>query len=151
MQGCVLLWNRKLHTLLQQYQPYGEMGHDAWVNSVANVVGTVEIEPEPYICYRLHENNVSGYANGIVQRGIKGVRNYLINKHCTMDVFAQELLRGYSDLMDKDSQAYKTILIVAKYKDDYKSKLRLIHTEIISSCKYPDKLLWYLCVVFGRY
>lgn len=151
MHGCVLLWNKKLHVLVQEYRPNIRIFHDGWVNAIANAIGYVAVLPEPLILYRLHSNNLCGYGTNVFKRIKKGLRVYFGKKHPKRDLIAKEILAGYKKYMDMETEGYRTLLVLMHYKESYCNKIKLLQTNLIHDKPFPERVVWEMCVLMGRY
>lgn len=151
MHGCVLLWNAALQSKIKMHRTKMTFAHDVWVCSIANAIGVFKISDVPEIYYRLHENNVSGFAFGILQRLKKGINLYLGNGHPKRDLIAQELLNAYQEDMDISSIGYKNLKLLSNYKHNLKSKIEFIKSSMMQNYKMPDKFFWIVCVILGTY
>lgn len=151
MHGCVLMWNRNLHERLCNNVPGEIVSHDGWVNTVANAIGTVVVLEEPLIKYRIHSNNTAGHASGIIERAKKGIRIYLGKNHPRRDLIAKEILNRFASDMDHESNGYDTLVKIANYKRSCKDKVKLIRKDIIKKSKFPDIMLWIICVLMETY
>lgn len=66
LSGCTMVWNRPLQMILKDKdrrpsrQLLEKRIHDVWVAMVAAVTGDIVFDPDAYILYRQHENNVVG-------------------------------------------------------------------------------------------
>lgn len=151
MHGCVLLWNKMLHLLLQEYRPKIDVPHDVWVNSVANITGTVAVLSKPLIRYRLHSNNVSGYALNRFTRIKKGLRSYFGVNHPKRDLIAKEIIIGYGDYLNLNIRGKQNICILADYKKNFSSKTKLLCSEVITRYPFPERIFWMICVLLEKY
>ena len=151
MHGCVLLWNRELHERLRNNIPDDIISHDGWVNTVANAVGTVIILEEPLIRYRIHGNNTAGHASTTYERAKKGIKLYLGKNHPHRDILAKEVLGRFGEDIDPFSNGYDTLCKIANYKSSLKARLNLMNKDIIRKVRFPDRLLWWLCILAGTY
>jgi glycosyltransferase involved in cell wall biosynthesis len=59
-QGCAIIFNSKFHNLLQENLPPRFMMHDWWVVLLGQCFGDILLDKEPYMTYRLHNNNLIG-------------------------------------------------------------------------------------------
>ncbi|MCM1159753.1 MAG: glycosyltransferase [Roseburia sp.] len=151
MHGCVLLWNRKMHKYINMYRPECLVPHDVWVCLLANALGEVHILKKPYIHYRLHDNNVSGYATNRIDRLKKGIRLYLGTGHMERDCFAQEVLKGYSEWLDAKSEGYKFLQMLSTYKTNLGSKIRLLNSKKIKEADWKERIFWRICICLNKY
>lgn len=66
LSGCTMVWNHPLQTILkdEKRRPsrmlLEKRIHDVWVAMIAAVTGEIVFDPDAYIMYRQHENNVVG-------------------------------------------------------------------------------------------
>ena len=151
MHGCVLLWNKALDVILKSFKPKVTVGHDSWVCAVAHIVGEMKVDSMPHIFYRLHGNNVSGYALNCISRVKKGIKIYCGKGHPQRDLFAKQLIKGYGKYLNQNSKAYKNIEAVANYKSSYKAKIALINSEVIRYSEGLDRAFWIFCILIGTY
>lgn len=151
MHGCVLLWNRALQKKIKEYKPRISIAHDVWVCAIANSIGVFKISNTLDIYYRLHENNVSGFALGRLQRLKKGITLYIGKGHPNRDLIAQELLNAYREDMNEESIGYRNLKLLAKYKKNLGSKIKLIRSNMIQFDRTPDRYFWMICIILGTY
>lgn len=151
MHGCVMLWNRNLHTILQNNMPDQIVAHDVWLNAVANLTGTVEIISEPLIRYRIHNNNVSGFALNNISKIKKGIRIYLGKNHPNREYIAKTLLYFFEKNIDKRTDGYKTLILISKYKNNFVNKIKLISNDIVRKRDIYHKYLWIICILMNKF
>lgn len=150
MHGCVLVWNARLHSLLQEYKPKHKVAHDTWVNAVANLFGKVYLDSSPHINYRLHGNNVSGYSKTMISRFVKALKLYWGKNHRQQSIFAQELLNGYGRYIRQDDKL-KLINSISLYKSSLKCKWYLLNSGLIKSRNFVDRCFWILTIIMNKY
>ena len=67
--GCTMVWKRGLQQILRDSRPCaGILMHNSCVYLVASVVGTVSVEPQPLVRYRIYGANAFGVSNGLLPR-----------------------------------------------------------------------------------
>ena len=151
MHGCVMLWNKNLHTILQNNIPNKIVAHDAWLNAVANLIGTVEIISEPLIKYRIHDNNVSGFALNNIAKIKKGARIYLGKNHPNREYIAKTLLYFFEKNIDKKIEGYKTLILISNYKYSFFNKIKLINSDIVQKRDICHKYLCIICILMNKF
>lgn len=151
LHGCVLVWNKCLQEVLIKHRPSYVTAHDTWVNYVGNLIGTMVIDEEPHIYYRLHGNNVSGYAQNGRERLKKGFSRYFGKNHPRRDLLAKELLDGYASEIDRSRKSYHEVKLLAEYKRSLLSRIFLMRSDSIKLKKNPDRIFWRLCILVGSY
>lgn len=135
--GCTMVWNKQLYDLLtdKKRRPSSKLLHkrihDVWVAMVASVVGKIIYDPESYILYRQHENNVVGVKNSSV---IKQWIEKLIDpkKRNGRSTLCQEISEKFSDVI-RDRKCLNEIRLYGNYQTDLRAKLLLMkERELIS-------------------
>lgn len=148
--GCVQVWSKKLHTIIQSYKPSVIEPHDVWVNAIANLVSSTFIDITPHINYRLHGSNTSGYAQNEIDRIKKGVKLYLGKNHPYRDVLCKQLLEGY-EMLIKDKKKKEVLYLVANYKNNLRIKMRLLFHDFISKNPFQYRMLYRLCIITNNF
>lgn len=151
LQGCVQVWTRKLHDMIQSYRPKKVVPHDTWVNAIANIVSSTFVDENCYIDYRLHEDNVSGYTTSILKKIPKRLKLYFWKKHPLRDDFWKEILESGILHLGAQDVRYKTICLIAYYKKGLVNKLRLCFSSFFREMPLQYRLLWSLCVILNKY
>lgn len=151
VHGCTMVWNKELQVLLQSYIPSFNVPHDIWVNTVANAVGECILQNETYIRYRIHGNNVCGYAGNIFQRFKKAIKIYILNNPLESEKVAQAILKEYSNYVKVSEPGYVTLECISNYKTSLRNKIRLMNMSIIKECQLSDRLFRSLCILLNKY
>lgn len=102
--GCTMVFNRSLLDLVCRELPQIKIAHDYWFYMVACLCGTVAVDDESFILYRLHDSNQVGFKSGffeIWQRRLKSVSG-LFNSH-EKESIAKELLRIHDASMNREA------------------------------------------------
>ena len=151
MHGCTLVWNQVLQNIIIRYKPQSSVAHDTWVNTIGNLLGNVYLDPNPYILYRIHDNNVSGYGMTKADRLSKALRLYLGKNRRKQDVIAKEIIKGYGLYMDRESSAYKLIECISNYHDSFSNKYYIIKSDYITHRPILDICFWILCIMLNKF
>lgn len=83
ISGCVMVFNNELLKLTVKNKCFEEVkiGHDAWIYRVCSSVGgAVVFDPNSYIKYRQHGNNVTGVRQGVVNRLLRELKVFTSKK-----------------------------------------------------------------------
>lgn len=150
-QGCVQVWSKKLHNIIQSYQPKVTYPHDVWVNAVANIVSFTYIDSNYYINYRLHGNNVSGVAQNIFEKISKGLKLYILSKYPTTDILCKQLLEGYGDYLDETDIRYRQLLLTSKYRENFINKIKLLFSGIVNYADFSHRCLYWFNIIINKY
>ena len=151
LHGCVQVWSRRLHDIMQSYRPATIIPHDVWVNAVANIVSSTYIDVKPHIKYRLHGDNTSGYATNEIERIKKGIRLYLGKKHPHYDLLSTYLIEGFGDYLDKESEKYVALILVSNYKKSFLARVKLFFHEFITDTTFQYRTLYRIMILTNRY
>lgn len=149
--GCVLVWNEKLQRVIQKYRPQIDVAHDVWVCAIANAVGTMVLSVNTGILYRLHNNNVSAYGAKKIDKLKKRFRLYFGKNHPQRDKIAREILIGYSKWIHVNENGYENLILLKNYNKSLSNRIMLIKSNIFEGLNMKYRLLWKLCIIFGKY
>lgn len=123
-QGCTQVFNREFFKIVREKYPRIELPHDALFARLATLLGAYYYDSNAYILYRQHDNNQIGAETSFKEKTIVRVKRYAkINRIHYLDIFANEILYCYGDLMDKES--YDICYNVANYRKSVRSFLVL--------------------------
>lgn len=125
--GATMVMNDKLLSLIQKHKPQLEVTHDAYVIELANILGCTVYDKQSHILYRRHEENATGYGKNANQATPTLLDRYKKYKKAPKNGFserAEELLKGYGNLIDKSE--YDFLEKVSTYRNKLKNKLYLL-------------------------
>lgn len=151
LHGCVQVWTRKLHDIIQSYRPEVVVPHDTWVNAIANTVSSTFVDEHCYIDYRLHGDNVSGYTTSLLRKIPKRLKLHFGKNHPRRDEFWKEILKSNILNMDVTDVRYKTIFLIANYKKSLSLKLKMCFSPFFREMPMQYRLLWSMCVILNKY
>lgn len=121
-QGCGILWNNEAMRVLQSYRPSNKnIAHDYWVGLICYLFGKIYFCREPQFYHIRYENNSSEDGNKSKGR-IKRLRTLLFGKNAYMNP-AEDVLRGYSELLEEDRRIFLKKILYYKRKLLYKIQL----------------------------
>lgn len=149
--GCVQVWSNKLHKIIQTYKPKDIHPHDVWVNAIANLVSKTYIDKNCYIKYRLHGNNVSGYATNTIDRIKKGLKLYLFKDHPSCSNLSKQLLDNFSEFIKLEDNRIHTLNVLATYTCNFKNKVKLFFSNFIQDNSFQYRILYRLCILLNRF
>ena len=120
-RGCTMIFNNSLRKLVLKSGPPLCFAHDLWTLRVASYVGKIYKDEEAQIYYRDHRGSATK-ADGILER-----IGYSVKKYRSLDnhyyYYAQELLKHYKNLLDKNTTEYLEEIVKGKSSVLYKIKL----------------------------
>lgn len=151
IHGCVQVWTKKLHQIIQTYKPQETQPHDVWVNAIANMVSKTYVDPNCYINYRLHGNNTSGLATSTFDRVKKGIKLYVLSDRHHNDILCRQLLEGYGKFMDENDIRINQLSLVANYKNSFIKKIKLLFSGIVTYNDFQHKWMYRFCILINRY
>lgn len=151
IHGCVQVWTRRLHLIIQSYIPNITLPHDVWVSAIANLVSSTYVDSKCYINYRLHGNNTSGLATSTIERIKKGFRIYVISAKYTKENLSKQLLNGYGRYIEHNDRRYQLISLVANYRCGLLNRVKLAFGEMILSSDIQHRCLSWLQILLNKY
>ncbi|MGN8833597.1 glycosyltransferase family 2 protein [Selenomonas montiformis] len=136
--GCTMVFNRVLCDKLCQWRPdprYMSM-HDAWIYIVAAAIGNVVYDPDSYILYRQHGDNVSLLGSEMRNSPWKHwklrFKTLLDRRHdFRRSYYAKQVLDGYGDELRPD--VYNLVYDLANVRKSKRSKMRLIMSNTLQT------------------
>ena len=121
--GCVMVFNQRTLDLIARFRPdYIEM-HDSWIiRVVLSVNGKIVIDHRSGLLYRKHGDNVTETSFDLKGKIVAKIISMKKKEHFVKRT-SENLLRGYSDMIDDDK---KKILELFSKSDRLDYKIRII-------------------------
>lgn len=142
--GCTMVFNIVLKDLALQYEPKNKISHDNWIGLIGIFLGEYVFDNQTHISYRQHGNNVIGGNNGLIGTWKRRIKVLKRIKEYSRALVAQEILRGYIDLLSGDD--IKLLGLVANYRTSFRNKVSLIRDkEICRASKEKD--MWFKIMI----
>lgn len=151
LHGCTQVWTKKLHNILQSYYVPDSVIHDVFVNTLANMVSATHIDPQCYIYYRIHNNNTSGKAKNTLQKIKRGFTKYILPQKPTNNTLCFQLLNGYSNYINLKDKRYEYIILISKYNNNIKSKIKLLFSKYLFNYDFLRRGLIRICIVINKF
>lgn len=129
VSGCTMVWNPKLQNILRENIPSVDLLnnriHDVWVAMVAACLGKIIYDPNSYILYRQHRNNVVGIKK---EKYIKTIINKINNPKLLngRSKLAREIIEKFENEI-KDITILNTLKKYAYYTYSFNNKVQLIN------------------------
>lgn len=147
--GCTMVFNRKLLELVCLEMPQIKVAHDYWFYMVACLCGSVTIDDNSFILYRIHDNNQVGFKSGfreIWKRRIMSVLN-LMNSH-EKETTAKELLRIHGSSIHKNAR--DSVVGLSDYRSSFFKRFRLLMDNGYTYNKPSNDFWLKLKIILGR-
>lgn len=144
ISGCTMVWNRELNDLLvnPECRPSKDLLHkrihDVWVAAVASTAGKIIYDPEAYILYRQHSNNVVGVRKENIFRQWKKKIDDPSLRNGRSDL-AKELLEKYGQYI-QDPEKKELLRTYAYYRNQLNYKIKLLRDPEIARHSGEPKL-----------
>lgn len=125
--GCTMVFNAALFQLVKRHVPDQETQHDAYVYALGYLFGKVYYDPTPYIQYRRYTGATTSFGslpNSGKPTLLMRYRRYRKGPKNNFSIRAQELIKGYSKMMDENQRSF--LNTVAFYQDSPFKKLKLL-------------------------
>lgn len=124
--GCTSIFNQNTKKLVMKGDMNLKVAHDFWIPILCVLVGKVIYDPNSYILYRQHEDNVFGYNNSFFKIFKCKYKEFFSNERICEKV-AKSLLIYYCDILKKED--IQMIQEIAYYRDSIINKLKLLFSE----------------------
>lgn len=122
MQGCAMVFNEAAKKLVCRYTPKVKVPHDQWVNTLCYYFGEIYSINKPLFYHIQYGSNTSTAGNA---RGGQLSRLKLLLSGKTVYVnVAEDLLKGYDDLLSIKQRKFLTRL--CNYKHNIYYRIRLL-------------------------
>lgn len=116
--GCTMVFNKKLLQVIKSYTPDYYFMHDEWIYKVCVAIGgKVIFDPQPYIYYRQHGNNVIGglgdsWYKRLKFNAIKLLKPSTHHRYKTV----KEIVRGFQCVLpDDNKELLEKVLLANKF------------------------------------
>ncbi|MFY9810952.1 glycosyltransferase family 2 protein [Aquabacterium sp.] len=149
--GCTAVFNKELLAIARNFDHQDLYMHDGWIYRICMAVGGAAVfDKTSHISYRQHSNNVVGGVRGtFYKRFVRRLKSATVNRRCTRLIDAKALLAGYSELIQEPDRA--KILLVANYKKNIRSKLKLIISKEIKTNSTEHNISFVIAVLLGAF
>ena len=123
--GCTMVINRALRDIILKYDPQYLSMHDVWIYDVAQAIGAhVVFDHIPHILYRQHGGNVTGQSTSVMTEWKHRTGRLVKRDLHSRSKVAQEIYKGYYDMMPEENRILLTDFIEAK--THLKQRLQLL-------------------------
>lgn len=149
--GCTMVWNHALMEILgkAKHDPIYTPIHDKWITLLARCSGDVIIGKEPLQEYRIHKDNASGYATGILNRISKGIKLYWMRDGYNM-LYANDCINNVS-LLNTNILGVQYVFWVRNYKLKLWSRLKVACSPQIWKESISEGCIHSMSVLWGKY
>ncbi len=147
--GCTMVFNRSMKYIVNKYTPEYIWMHDVWIYDVALAIGAkVFFDPVPHIKYRQHAGNFVGQTNSIWHQWKERILRLWRHEHRRLYT-AQELLKGYGDLMPQENKMLTEKLI--RYRTSFNNKLSLLLSKDLKPADKTTRLMSRLALITNQF
>lgn len=146
--GCTMVFNYELKKLLSRDIPQYLIAHDFWVYQTAMIFGNVFYDDRSYIYYRQHSNNQIGAKTSTYEIWKRRINKFFSKKADGRALQAKELLRCFSHNIN--DEAIKSIAIVANYKHNIFSRIKLLLDGRYTMGKISNDVLLRFRILLGK-
>lgn len=128
--GCVMVFNRELLAVMQSLNLPDFRMHDILALDIAALYGNICFEPQAYLLYRQHENNVIGYNHKTIRpiQWIKDKNRMILHRQdYRIAEYAKKMLLLYPHVFNEKNR--KQFEIIAEYKKSLPRMFRLLRQD----------------------
>lgn len=146
-QGCTIVMNAAARKLVTRIRPDDRAAHDFWTGLICYYFGEVYYLDERLI-YHIRYNDSASFAGDI--KG--GQRNRFKQLILGKDIYynpANDLLRGYDDLLtDEEKSFLRTAMLARK---SWRNRLKILFDTDFCRISFGGTLLFKLCILLGKF
>lgn len=147
--GCSMVFNRKALELYLRGNIEDMNLHDSWIYiSVLACGGKVIEDPESYLLYRQHGNNVVGGNQSKFHTWKRRYKNFS-SKQLGRSTRVRNVLKTYGDIMPEAN--IKSATLIANYRKNFKTKLALLFSKKFRTRRMTANRLFYIAVLLNRF
>lgn len=145
--GCTMCFNKKLRDLIRKHRPVCEMMHDGWIHKLCLAVGgEVVYDPESFILYRQHGNNVVGGNSSFFKRWKRRITN-LRNLKKTRSSGIIEIYKFYRNQIKPEN--LEICKIVNEYDKSFIGRVQLAFCRKVYSKRRSLDFFFRMAVLIG--
>ncbi|MCV3324500.1 glycosyltransferase [Pediococcus ethanolidurans] len=124
--GCTMIFNNQMLELAQAHIPEQATQHDAYIYALGILVGNIFYDSHSYILYRRHSHATTGFSKQTKSGEptlLMRYRKYKKGPKNNFSIRAQELLKGYSNILDKNQINFLKRIAFYRHNFIYKGYL----------------------------
>ena len=146
--GCTMVFNEAAQELCSNHIPQGNIMHDTWMEVLCQFFGTVYYDPNAYIFYRQHRNNVIGVSTSKLQRIQRMISRVLSGSKQPRYEFAKIIDANIGSILSpKDAAEVKKIV---NYKNSFIDWMTLLFDRSIKNSSVKDELTFRMLTLIRR-
>lgn len=146
--GCTMVFNEAAQELCSNHIPQGNIMHDTWMEVLCQFFGTVYYDPNAYIFYRQHSNNVIGVPTSKLQRIQRKISRVLSDSKQPRYEFAKIIDANIGSILSpKDAAEVKKIV---NYKNSFIDWMTLLFDRSIKNSSVKDELTFRMLTLIRR-
>jgi rhamnosyltransferase len=146
--GCTIVFNLEAKKIINRYKVKNEYAHDFWVPIIILFTGRVIYDPNSYILYRQHNDNVFGGQRSLLKIFSIKIKQFNLNRDFHSNMIL-EILEGYGDLIT--SQDYKILKEITNYKNSIYYKIKALLNPQLRRETFKGTLFLKLLILFSKY
>lgn len=148
--GCTIVINDTLKEYICKYKPKTVLMHDSWIYKLCTSLnGNVYFDPQSYILYRQHCNNVIGLKKDWKKDWKRRWYMSIIHKMRNRSNEAKELLNGYKQ--DIPIKQYKLLMLISDYTTNINSKMKLLFDSKFVGNSIKQTVFLKLAIILNRF
>lgn len=148
--GCTMVFNKQLAQYIQGAElPGNIVMHDFYVSLLCLAVGgNIVFDPNAYMKYRQHGNNVVGVSSGLAATIRSRLNDILIKAKESISEQADQVLRLYRSQLSDDKVAW--LETVRDYNKSFANRVRLACSRKTRYVNFNMGLKLRLSILFGN-
>lgn len=146
-QGCTIVMNAAARKLVTRIRPDDRAAHDFWTGLICYYFGEVYYLDERLI-YHIRYNDSASFAGDIKGGQRNRFKQLIFGKGIYYNP-ANDLLRGYDDLLtDEEKSFLRTAMLARK---SWRNRLKILFDTDFCRISFGGTLLFKLCILLGKF
>ena len=146
--GCTMVFNEAAKELCSNNIPQGNIMHDTWMEVLCQFFGTVYYDPNAYILYRQHSNNVIGVSTSKLQKIQRKISRVLSDSKQPRYEFARIIDSNIGTILSQEDAT--EVKKIVNYKTSFKDWMTLLFDYKIKNSTVKDEVAFRLLTLIRR-
>ncbi len=137
--GCTCIFNKKMLSLVSEYEPEYTIMHDWWLYMIASSMGIIHYDERPCMYYRQHGNNTMGSRTNYIDEFKERVLRYTGNRG---KLYRQ--MKAFAEKYRLSGENADIINLVMNYRKSIGKRLKCIFSRKIYRQRLGDNIIFKL-------
>lgn len=146
--GCTIVFNSEAKKIITRYKPKKNMHMIFWLPLIILFTGVVIYDPNSYILYRQHNENVFGTRKSLLKIFNIKLKQFNVNANFHSNMIL-EILEGYGDLIT--SQDCEILKEITYYKNSIYYKLKALLNQQLKRETFKGTVFLKILILLSKF